>query len=90
MCRAQLSHAWATQSQEDRFWVVSPVSKILESGGLTMKIMWLNESLVLRGESNEEKRALNVLFQTIGNEGLVANDVSGIFESGDPVDVPKV
>lgn len=32
--------------------------------------MWLNESPVLRGESSAEKRALNVLYQTIGNESI--------------------
>lgn len=51
-----------------------------------MKIMWLNESLVLRGETSEEKKSLNVLFQTIGNSGLT-DDVSHLFESSDPIDV---
>jgi hypothetical protein len=50
-----------------------------------MKVMWLNESLVLRGETKEEKKALNVVYQSIGNE---PNDepLNGI-ESSDPVDV---
>ena len=30
--------------------------------------MWLNESLVLRGETKEEKKALNVIYQTIARE----------------------
>jgi hypothetical protein len=49
-----------------------------------MKIMWLNESLVLRGETSSEKNALNTLYQTIGNE---RNEVSGILEFGNSVDV---
>ena len=51
-----------------------------------MKIMWLNESLVLRGETAEEKKSLNVLFQTIGNEGL-ADDVSHITEFSDAISI---
>jgi hypothetical protein len=50
-----------------------------------MKIMWLNESLVLRGENAGEKSALNVLFQTIGNDGL-SDDVSHVLEFGDAID----
>ena len=46
--------------------------------------MWLNESLVLRGETSSEKNALNTLYQTIGNE---RNEVSGILEFGNSVDV---
>jgi hypothetical protein len=52
-----------------------------------MKIMWLNESLVLRGETPEQKRALNILFQAIGNDGLADDDVSGVLEFGNSVDV---
>jgi hypothetical protein len=50
----------------------------------TLKIMWLNESLILRGETSSEKSALNTLYQTIGNE---RDEVSGILEFSDAVDV---
>ena len=50
--------------------------------------MWLNESLVLRGETVEEKKSLNVLFQVIGNDGL-SDDASHVIESSDTVDVLK-
>jgi hypothetical protein len=52
-----------------------------------MKVMWLNESLVLRGENAEEKRALNVVYAAIGNE---TDDVSHVLEFGKAVDVLKV
>jgi len=52
-----------------------------------MKIMWLNESLVLRGETSEEKRALNIVYGQIGNDPL---ETSGILESGDSVDILEV
>jgi hypothetical protein len=50
-----------------------------------MKVMWLNESLILRGETKEEKKALNVVYQSIGNE---TNDepLNGT-ESSDSVNV---
>jgi hypothetical protein len=50
--------------------------------------MWLNESLVFRGENVEEKKSLNVLFQVIGNDGLT-DDVSHVTESSDAIDVLK-
>ena len=53
-----------------------------------MKIMWLNELLVFRGETVEEKKALNVLYQKVGNEGEA--EESGVLESGNTVDVLKV
>jgi hypothetical protein len=49
-----------------------------------MKIMWLNESLVLRGETSSEKSALNTLYKAIGNEQDAA---SGILESGNSIDI---
>jgi hypothetical protein len=51
-----------------------------------MRIMWLNESLVLRGETQDEKRALNVLYQSIGNE--IVEPLNGS-EFCDSVDVGK-
>jgi hypothetical protein len=39
-----------------------------------MKLIWLNESLVFRGESPEEKRALNVVY------GALRGDVSELEE----------
>ena len=49
-----------------------------------MKMLWLNESLVLRGETVNEKMALNVLYQSIGTE---PDEVSGVLESGNTVHV---
>ena len=46
--------------------------------------MWLNESLVLRGETSSEKSALNTLYKAIGNEQDAA---SGILESGNSIDI---
>ena len=49
-----------------------------------MKIMWLNESLVLRGETPVEKRALNVVYAALGNE---SDDASHVLELGNSIDV---
>jgi hypothetical protein len=57
--------------------------------GAAMKIMWLNESLVFRGETVEEKKSLNVLFQVIGNDGLT-DDVSHVLELGNAVDILEI
>jgi len=46
--------------------------------------MWLNESLVLRGENTEEKKSLNVVYQAIANEPDLP---SHGFECSDSVDV---